>query len=751
MSSGRTDNGAFGALVSLNQVDATDAPRVGGKAANLGELKQAGFNVPDGFVVVGEPGAQLSDAFQALGGGPVAVRSSAMAEDLAEASFAGQYETFLNVQDLEQLQRAIRDCRKSASSARVASYKANRAEMAGLEMAVLVQRMVPADSAGVAFSANPLTGDRSEVAISAVRGLGERLVSGEAQADEWVVRESRAQRRRSAEDAITSDQAVAIALLAASAAAHFGRPQDVEWAFSGGELYVLQSRPMTALPSPVEWIAPRVTGLHPPGPSYWMRNLRLGEWLPEPVTPLFEDWLLKSISRGFGRGTHADSGLTTGLRYAIVNGWFYSTPEPDLRLRHLLQAVLSRPLSMYRFISSIIKQTGDPELAERRFFSAVVRRWRGETLPRYSELVERSAAAQLEAASLDEVIAIVDRVGEAAGEQLWALAIGGGSAWKIEVALGRFYRQHLAPEVEIDVRVLLAGLSPSEPAVMNHAVLSADWYWPTLGESGRPGPADQTQRRLELINRREAAATACRQALQDKPELLQQFDVLLELAQRYARLREEQSSWLTLGWPVMRKGVLRLGKAATISGGIDRADDAFFLTRTELVAAATGRVTESLSKTVRGRRDQWEGRRRLVPPLALGKMPKLLERMLGSMEVVRSERVAPEGSLRGEPASPGRASGRVRVIRGPAEFDKFQQDEVLVAQMTAPAWTPLFARASAIVTDGGSLAAHASLVAREYGLPAVVATGDATVRLNDGQWVTVDGSGGFVEIATNDR
>jgi len=125
--------------------------------------------------------------------------------------------------------------------------------------------------------------------------------------------------------------------------------------------------------------------------------------------------------------------------------------------------------------------------------------------------------------------------------------------------------------------------------------------------------------------------------------------------------------------------------------------------------------------------------------------------MLGSLDVVRAERVAPEGSLRGEPASPGRASGRVRVIRGPSEFDKFQQDEVLVARMTAPAWTPLFGRASAIVTDGGSLAAHASLVAREYGIPAVVATGDATARLADGQWVTVDGSGGFVEIATNDR
>jgi pyruvate,water dikinase len=401
---------------------------------------------------------------------------------------------------------------------------------------------------------------------------------------------------------------------------------------------------------------------------------------------------------------------------------------------------------MFRFASSIIKQTGDPELAERRFFARVVRRWRQQTLPQYRQLVNESSA-QLESAPLADVVAIVDRVGEAAGEQLWALAIGGGSAWKIEVALGRFYRQYLTSQVEIDVRVLLAGLSASEPAALTHAVLSADWYWPTLGESSHSGPVNQLkQRRGELIERREAAEKACRQALQDRPELPPRFEVLLKLAQRYARLREEQANLLTLGWPVLRKCVLGLGAAAVVSGAIDREEDAFFLSRAELVGSATGSTSEALQARIRERRDDWERCRRLTPPLALGTMPKLLERLLGSLEVLRTERAAPEGALRGDPASPGRASGRVRVIRGPSDFDKFQQDEVLVAQLTAPAWTPLFARAAAVVTDGGSLAAHASLVAREYGIPAVVATGDATTRLSDGQLVTVDGSAGLVEI-----
>jgi pyruvate,water dikinase len=712
---------ALGAVVWLDSIGAADAERVGGKAANLGELKRAGFNVPDGFVVIGEPGDEVADAL-------------------------GQYETFLNLRGPETVRKAIDDCRTSAASTRVASYRTSRAQGARGEIAVLVQRMVDAESAGVAFTANPVTGDRSEVLVSAVRGLGERLVSGEAQADEWVVREARAQSRRPAEKAISAEQAVAVADVARSAAKHFGRPQDVEWAFAGEALFVLQSRPMTALPTPADWTTPRVGGLHPPGPSYWMRNLRLGEWLPEPVTPLFEDWLLKLISRGFGRGTRADSGLSTGLRYAIVNGWFYSTPEPDLRLGALSMAILTRPISMFRFVSSLIKQTGEPEMAERRFFAGAVRRWREQTLPRYRNIVAQSSA-QLETASLAGIVATVERVGQAAGEQLWALAIGGGSAWKIEVALGRFYREHLYPRVDIDVRVLLAGLSGSEPESMTHAVLSADWYWPTLGESSRStGASPVTQRREELVRRRERAEEECRQALSARPDLVARFDALLELAQHYSRLREEQSSKLTLGWPVMRQCVLKLGAAALAAGAIDRDADAFFLTRAELVGSAVGGNKEKLQATVRMRREQWERQRRLAPPLALGTMPRLLERMLGSLKVVRSERAIREGALRGEPASPGRATGPVRIVRDVSDFDKFQQDDVLVAQQTAPAWTPLFAKAAAVVTDGGSRAAHASLVAREYGIPAVVATGDATTRLSDGQLVTVDGSAGLVEI-----
>ena len=727
-----------GTIIPLAELGVVDAGRVGGKAANLGELMRLGFRVPDGFAVLGEPSARFESALKNLGVGPFAVRSSALAEDLAEASFAGQYETYLNVTGPSAVRDAMRGCRESAASSRVASYRGQRGIDSSTTIAVLVQQMVQPTSAGVAFTANPVTGDRSEAVISAVRGLGESLVSGEGKAEEWLVIGRHPARRRGVESVITSEQAMAITDLARRSAQHFGVDQDVEWAIAEGEIYLLQSRPMTALPEPVTW--------SPPGAGYWMRNLRLGEWLPEPVTPLFEDWLVKALNAGFARGNAIDVGLGAGLNQATVNGWYYSTPQPDLKPAAVARALVTRPRTLWRFATSLIRQSTNPELSEKRYFARVVRRWRSEALPRYRALVDRRAT-EVETAQLDRLPSMVDEVGLEAGEQLWCLAIGGGSAWKVEVALARFFRQYLATKVTVDLVALLVGLSPDIDHSAPHLVQSADWVRPTLGEAGAsPSSRLSAERRGQLDDSRREAEKACREVLAGDPELLQRFEGLLSLAQQYSRLREEQAASLTLGWPVLRRCVLRLGSQAVEHSAIDTSDDSFFLTRAELEAATKGMGAADLRDRVGERRSEWERRRRLGPPLALGEAPKLLQRMLATLELLRSDAVARDGSLHGEPASPGKASGPVRVVRGPEDFEAFREGEVLVAQATAPAWTPLFALAAAVVTDGGSLAAHASLVAREYGIPAVVATGDATARLADGQWVTVDGSGGFVEF-----
>src|SRR5215470_6403839 len=345
------EHGVTRTWIPLSAVGLSDLEEVGGKAARLGALAAAGFPVPAGFVLpprtCGHQDAAkaLDGALEALGGGRVAVRSSGLAEDLEEASFAGQYETVLGVEGPQEVMEAVRRCCASASTEQVRTYSEQRAEGRVGAVAVLVQRLVDADAAGVAYSANPITGDRAEAVVSAVLGLGERLVSGEADPDEWVVRGRQAVNRRHAEGAIDRDQALAIADLARNAADHFGTPQDIEWAIAGGELHLLQSRPLTALPEAVSW--------EPGVPGGYVRNFRLGEWLGEPVTPLFESWLLTWIERRLHDLLRGWISLPwPDPPHIVLNGWYYYSADlvPGRRLvllrlllTRLIPGFLSRP------------------------------------------------------------------------------------------------------------------------------------------------------------------------------------------------------------------------------------------------------------------------------------------------------------------------------------------------------------------------------------------------------------------------
>jgi rifampicin phosphotransferase len=745
-------------LAEAAHLDPTQARALlGTKAASLARLTGAGFPVPPGVVVTlaaAADGAEAHGRLHAVAaelGGPdqrFAVRSSASAEDLAGASFAGQYETVLDV-GLDELAEAVRRVVDSAASGRVAAYRQAHPQAApadppgsGGGMAVLVQVMVPADAAGVAFTANPLTGARDEIVISAVPGLGEPLVAGQATGDQWVVRDGQARRTRASEQAISANQARQIATLARRVHAHLGSPQDLEWAIttdpSGrdgadgveGGLWLLQARPMTALPDPVDWT--------PPAPGYWMRNLRLGEWLPEPMTPLFADWLLDRIDHGEQQATRAHVGAALEFPHAAINGWYYLA-TPPLSPRTIAATLLQGRGRLLRFMRrAVLGPSRDPVAADRLLLAGLATQWRTELLPRYQRLVQEGDQ-QLPTASPEQLVATIDRVGVAAGEQLWSLAVVGGAAWKMEGALARFYRQHLGPTVDASVQELLVGLPGSQPDLAAHAVQSLDWAHPTAGELGWPPLRPSEDRHRELAARREAFTAQCLAVLGDRPQQQARFQALLQVAQRYAVIREQQARQLTLGWPLLRRCALRLGETLRAEGVIDRAEDVFYLTRAELDTHTP------LQELVNRRRGTWERQRRLLAPLTIGRPPRLLaNELLGAVDAVRTTGPAPEDAIVGQPASPGRATGPVRIIHGPGDFDRFQPGEVLVARATAPAWTPLFARAVAVVTDGGTLAAHASLVAREYGIPAVVATGDATTRLADGQMVTVDGGAGAI-------
>lgn len=717
----------------LRDVRSADTAQVGGKAAQLGELIAAGARVPDGLVLTvaagGMPADERSSVLQAgvadLGSGPFAVRSSGIAEDGPGRSFAGMYETVLDV-PADELRAATDRVLASGQAARAIAY----GSAANGHLAVIVQRMVASAAAGVALTADPISGDRASCVITAARGLGERLVSGATVGDEWVVVGDVATPRRQPEHAIDRDQATRVATEARRIAATLGVPQDIEWAFDkDGALWILQTRPMTALPPDVSW--------EPPAPGAYSRQLRLGEWISEPVTPLFESWLLTAMEERM----HADYLRMLGQRiprpyHVIVNGWYFYT------LNWATPAAFARnlPNMLWHFLRSPRLVAGINPSTVRHSFPIFEREWRADLQPRYRAAVE-DAEGRVELRPVTELPALIDELADIAGESFTGVTALAGAAYKMELNLAQFYRRHVAPPLGGSHLPLLTGFqAPTGPA--RHAVTSLDWWHapgPRAESATRPA-ADHAQ----LVETRHAAEEAAFRALASSPRRLRAFRKVLADAQHLVPLREEQVGELTLAWPVMRRAVLRIGEALASRGVIAEPDDVFFLSRDEALSALNGGGTAA-SVDVARRRATRKEQARLVPPLFVGRVHPLLTRLWDAMPRMFGAVPSDTAIVSGVPASPGRASGPVRVVRGPEQFEEFQAGEILVAPLTAPAWTPLFTLAAGVVTDVGSAAAHASIIAREYGIPAVVGCGDATARLRTGMRVTVDGTTGNVE------
>lgn len=710
----------------LSDVRLADANKVGRKAASLGELIAAGVRVPDGVVIpagaVPDAGRDLPDGAWNLGPGPFAVRSSGVSEDGAAASFAGMFETVLDV-SREGLVDATRRVLDSAHSAKLSGYAAGPDG----RMAVIVQDMVDAAASGVALTADPISGDRGTCVVTAVSGLGDRLVSGEAPGDEWSVVGGVSSARRISEAAVDAAEVSEVARQARAIADARGVPQDIEWAIDrDGALWILQARPMTALPPEVSWA--------PPTPGTFTRQYRIGEWIGQPVTPLFESWLLTMMEERM----HAfffeqlGQGAPRPL-HVVVNGWYFysmnwATPGAIFRnLPRMLWRLARNPRAVAGVNPSTVGYS----------FPLLERMWNADFRTHYLAAIER-ASVRVEEAPVDQLPALVDELAELAGEAFGWLAALSGAAYKMELNLARFYGRHLRPTLGGSHLPLLAGFAlPATGSAQ--AVTSLDWFYP-MAPASFPPPADVAR----LVEVRHSAEEAAFGALSSSPRRLAAFRRLLAGAQHLVPVRAEQVAELTTPWPIMRRAVLRMGEALVAGGAIGTAEDIFFLTRTEALGVLNGGHLDP-AVDVAGRRALRDEQARLVAPLIIGRVNPILARLFASY--ARTVGAVPSTSalVKGTPASPGRAGGVVRVIHAPDEFDMLQPGEILVAPTTAPAWTPLFGRAAAVVTDVGSAAAHASIIAREFGIPAVVGCGDATARLRTGMRVMVDGGTGNVE------
>ena len=787
-----TSISTMSALLALDA--ATDAGRCGHKAAALALLRNLGFDVPDGFVIpagVQASREEIAAALARLGDVPVAVRSSGLAEDLPDASFAGQYDTHLNVRGAEAVLDAAAACLNSARDGRVESYGHSIRPMA-----VLVQQMVEAEVAGVAFSANPLTGNRDEARVSATRGLGDKLVSGAIDADEWLVTHEQATVVAQPQKAIGPELARRVAALARKAEEARLSPQDIEWAVANDRLWLLQSRPITALPIAPEIEVPK---------GSWQKD---AGHFAEPLSPFAASTQFHGADQFLADAIATWGLLPDSMQFRIIGHEPYIHVEPDDGGKNpppwwLLGLVVRLVPSMRRKLraAAVAVKAG--------YLETMPARWASDDRPRLRREIEQYAAIDLVALDDDALFLHLEKlkafyarclqlhftlfIPHTVGLYELAVTCEELLGWDLQKAMGLLQGLSSTSTASTDAlaalarrasqrsatRQLLQARTPDilerldaidPPVAKDLRGYLRFWGLRPLGpEAGCPTVAEQPQlvadsiadflsdeAQSDLSGARLALAEEARRQLTGPAR--QRFDAALAYAERVYPLREDNvllTDQLPTG--LIRRVALEAGRRLVSLGLLARAEDAVMLTADELRDALRTRV--EVRRLVSRRRGEHAWVRANPGPMTLGPQPgkapdlrgipaparRINNALLWGME---HELAAPPpgngNSIVGIGASAGVYRGRVRVIRTADRLHTLRAGEVLVCPTTQAAWMMVFRRAGAIVADTGSVLSHTAIVAREFALPAVVAAANATSSLVDGEEVTVDGTRGIV-------
>jgi rifampicin phosphotransferase len=830
----------------FNEVGATDVHLVGGKGANLGEMTAAGLPVPPGFCVTvagyqqliqeaglwpqieallaavpegdvarlataaaairglimaapmpAEVAAAIAAAYAVLAGDSagVAVRSSATAEDLPEASFAGQQESYLGVSGKTAVLEHVQRCWASLWTERAIAYR-QRQHFAHhqVSLAVVVQQMVAADTAGVLFTVNPVGNRRDEMLLNAAYGLGESVVSGQvtpdsyrlARARQLTVREalcgaketridvlpggatqaSRVQPADRQRLCLNESQLQQLLDLGLLIEAHYGAPQDIEWAFAGGQLYLLQTRPITSLPGAND--TPRKRRL-----NRIQRRIMddILEHYPDPPYPL--DYT--AVTDGYQQLQNAlrEAGFDLPPAQTIIrmddqgiSTVMPVTPRPTWRL-------LLNPLLVFRKLAVNPSAWQNGQAAHFASLTAA-----------YRQMDIASLDNEALAAFIEEAVIVATEIGRIRFADYIAPLLIRAGLLRLFIRLAGEAKEVVEADLLGDLAYKTAEIGQ---ALQQLAAVAA--AVPDVRETLLASPLEQVEASL-------AATEAGRHYLEQVAIFLQRYgartmkaylpfsnrswaeDPAALLATIAVLVRGDRNGKVG-GRPVdggERYHQLRRSVAARLPGPLRRLfEKNLDQYRTGHVAreATLYAIEEAFAVARQGVR---EAAGRLVTCQALPAVEYVLYLTLPELqEALRLHRPAPEvrrlvrsrrqarpraraawrdrgeptaaredGLLRGMPGSPGQATGSVRIVHGPGDFPKLQPGDVLVCPFTDPAWTPLFSLAAAVVADTGGPLSHAAIVAREYGIPAVLGTETATSELNDGDLASVDGNEGVV-------
>jgi pyruvate,water dikinase len=764
---------------------------VGSKGGTLAQLFQAGYPVPNGFVIAPEAFGEdelrpeMWTAVQTHlrqlqnGNGPmnVAVRSSARNEDSVHASFAGEFESVLNVSNEADIYRAIHTVYQSGQTERVQAYSQAQGLNTHHQVAVVVQKMVRAEWAGVLFTADPVSGSHAQMTGNFVRGLGDKLVSGEVTPEMFTI-----SRPKGIYDGPEEMKRYGRVLfkLAQRLENELNGPQDMEWAVADGRVYLLQARPITTMqpynPATGEW-NDSLRG------DYLWTNANFGEAVPDVMTPM--TWSLLQIYEretftlplpgqhpflgNIGGRAYVNISLAVTLFQALgfknerlhnhMREFFGYLPE-DGRLARL-------PISDWAVWSAFLR--GAPSAMWQ------VRRDR-------KRLVEFATAVPTRATSCHQQIATAQTTTDLL--TIWAelLPYFRQTCRMLKAGTGLFedvvrpLRQKLTKWTDAETaNTLLSGFSQGGDPLASLGPVIGLWrvqqgqmseaeYMQQYGHRGAhefelawPRPYEdadwlaQQQDNLadidvpSLLARQEAQKVAAwARFAGQQPGHAAKVEKELAHVAAVARNREAIRSETIRLVGVVRAFALRAGALTGLGDGI------FFLQFEEMAAVLGGEQTAAATEAVAHIpiRKQAHERLSALPvypgiihgrfdPYAWAKDPKGFQTPLGL--------AASADAITGFPGAVGVVEGVVRRLDTPEQGHLLQPGEILVTATTNIGWTPLFPKAGAVVTDVGAPLSHAAIVARELGIPAVVGTGNATARLQTGDWVRVNGGKGIVE------
>lgn len=857
-------------VLGFQEIDQTQVAIVGGKGAHLGELSRIeGIRVPPGFCVTTDAFQRIlaeapsiddqldrlsrlkpddREAIRTLSAqirqtieeitvpddlaasitrqlaqfgeqAAYAVRSSATAEDLPSASFAGQQETYLNVVGPAAVLQHVSRCWASLFTERAVTYRLrNGFDHRKVQMAVVVQQMLFPQASGVLFTADPVTGNRKIASVEAIFGLGEALVSGRVNADVFKVRDGEViakaiankqlaihaspaggtqelaiEPERQAQPVLTDGQVVRLAQLGRQIEAHCGRPQDIEWCLVDGDFQIVQSRPITTL-FPIPEAADQenhvyisvghqqmmTDAMKPLGISFWQMTaarpmyeaggrlfVDVTKELASPAIrtgllrmagksdPLIGDALQTIIDRGFIRllpdeppAARPPGGGAAPIETdpAIVTQLIARTQASIAALKREIRLLSGTALLDFILadIPELRRILFDPQSSQvimagmeaTWWLNDQLQAWLGEknAADTLTQSVPHNVTSEMGLALLDvadvirpypSVVTYLEHVTDDSFLEELPKLTGGREVSDAIRAFLDTYGMRCAGEIDITrprwserpitlVPTLLGNIKNFEPGAAKRRF--------------EQGWQEAWEKEQELLKRLRELPDGERKAEETKR--------MIDRVRTFSGYREYPKYGMVSRYFVYKQALLEEAERLVQAGVLRAKEEIFYLRFEELQAVV--RTHQVDDQIIRQRKDAYRAYQALTPPRVLTSE--------GEVIAGRYRRDGlPPGALVGLPVSAGTVEGRARVVLEMAQAD-LEAGDILVTAYTDPSWTPLFVGIRGLVTEVGGLMTHGAVIAREYGLPAVVGVVDATRLIRDGQRIRVHGTEGYVEI-----